>query len=229
MTTVTIEDLRAIFLFAKFQDSELATIREMIAARAYPARTIIFSQGDPSPGLWFVQRGRVRLYRVAPSGREFTLCLARPDSLPCVGACPLFDGDHCPATAQALEDSTVFFIDRARALASAAHHTAVARLFGQVLANHSRLLMRLSTSLALHCTTPRLIDLLLTYADERGRATTRGIELDLDVDQQLLASVLGATPQMVAHDFLKLERAGVIDARGKHIVILRMERLKSMI
>ncbi|RIK32896.1 MAG: hypothetical protein DCC52_04495 [Chloroflexi bacterium] len=209
MTTVTIEDLRAIFLFAKFQDSELATIREMIAARAYPARTIIFSQGDPSPGLWFVQRGRVRLYRVAPSGREFTLCLARPDSLPCVGACP--------------------FIDRARALASAAHHTAVARLFGQVLANHSRLLMRLSTSLALHCTTPRLIDLLLTYADERGRATTRGIELDLDVDQQLLASVLGATPQMVAHDFLKLERAGVIDARGKHIVILRMERLKSMI
>ncbi len=229
MMSVTVEDLRAIFLFAKFQDSELAAVRELVTARAYPARTIIFSQGDPSPGLWFVQRGRVRLYRAAASGREFTLCLARPDSLPCVGACPLFDGDLCPATAQALDDSIVYFIDRQRALATAAEYTSVAQLFGRVLANHSRFLIRLSTGLALRCSTPRLIDLLLTYADERGRATARGIELDLDVNQQLLASVLGATPQMVAQDFLKLERAGVIDARGKHIVILRMERLKSMI
>ncbi len=225
---VTIEDLRSIFLFAPFDDAELALVREMITARDYTPRTIIFAQGEPSPGLWFVRRGRVRLYRLAPSGREFTLCIARLDRLPCMGACPLFDGDKCPANAQALDEATIYFIDRQRALAMAADHAGMVTLFARVLANHSRYLMQLSSSLALRCSSSRLIDLLLTYADERGRATARGIELDLGVSQQLLASMLGATSQMIAHDFLRLERAGVIDAQGKRIVILNMERLKSM-
>ncbi|CAG0977060.1 CRP-like cAMP-activated global transcriptional regulator [Anaerolineae bacterium] len=227
--SVSIQDLRSIFLFAKFEESEIELVRKLITARDYSAGTIIFSQGEPSPGLWFVRRGKVRLYRVAPSGRELTLCIARLDSLPCMGACPLFDGDKCPANAQALDDATVYFIDRDRALAMAGDHKGMAHLFARVLANHSRYLMRLSSGLALRCSTPRLIDLLLTYADERGYSTPRGIELELDVSQQLLASVLGATPQMVAQDFLKLERVGVVDAQGKHIVILSVERLKAMI
>ncbi|MEW5720037.1 MAG: helix-turn-helix domain-containing protein [Chloroflexota bacterium] len=59
--------------------------------------------------------------------------------------------------------------------------------------------------------------------------TERGIELDLDVNQNLLASMLGTTPQMIAQDFARLERAQVLDAQGKHIVILSIERLKRMI
>jgi hypothetical protein len=34
---------------------------------------------------------------------------------------------------------------------------------------------------------------------------------------------------MVAQDFLKLERAGVVDARGRHILILHPERLAAML
>ncbi len=226
---VSAEDLRSIFLFAQFEDSELELVREIVTARDYPARALVFSQGEPSPGLWFVRRGRVRLYRVAPSGREFTLCIARQDNLPCLGACPLFDGDRCPANAQALDAATVFFIARQRALEIAAQHDSMARLLARVLANHSRYLMRLTSSLALHCSTPRLIDLLLTCAQERGRLTERGIELDLDVSQNLLASLLGTTPQTIAQDFRALERAGVLDAQGKNIIIFGIEQLKRMI
>ncbi|MBM3130249.1 MAG: Crp/Fnr family transcriptional regulator [Chloroflexi bacterium] len=226
---VSAEDLRSIFLFAQFEDSELDLVREIITTRDYPAGALVFSQDDRSPGLWFVRRGRVRLYRVAPSGREFTLCIARLYKLPCLGACPLFDGERCPANAQALDDVTIYFIARQRALEIAAQYEGMARLLARVLANHSRYLMRLTSGLALHCSTPRLIDLLLTYAQERGRATERGIELDLDVSQNLLASLLGTTPQMIAQDFARLERAQVLDARGKHIVILSIARLKRMI
>lgn len=101
--------LRDIILFNGFDDAELAVIGEVVSARDYPARAIIFTQGQPSPGLWFVQRGRVRLYRIAPDGREFTLCFARPSSLPCMGMCPIFDSDVCPAFAQALEPTTIYF------------------------------------------------------------------------------------------------------------------------
>jgi CRP/FNR family transcriptional regulator len=227
--TVSAQDLRAIFLFAEFEGSELDLVQEIVTARGYSAGTMIFLQSEPSPGLWFVRHGRVRLYRIAPSGREFTLCIARSGSLPCMGACPLFDGDRCPANAQALDDATVYFIDRQRALEIARDHSGMAHLFARVLANYSRYLMRLSSGLALRCSTPRLIDLLLTYADERGRTTGRVIEFDLDVSRYLLASMLGTTPQMIAQDLLDLKRAGIVDAQGKHILILDRQRLKQML
>ncbi|MGE5262625.1 MAG: Crp/Fnr family transcriptional regulator [Acidobacteriota bacterium] len=227
--TVSILDLRSIFLFAKFTDSELDMVRQALSAREYPAHAFIFTQGESSPGLWFVRRGRVRLFRTSLSGREFTLCIARADSLPCLGGCPLMDGDVSPVSAQALEPATVYFIERQSALEIASPQEAMAKLIARVLANHARYLMHLSSGLALRCSMPRLADLLLTYMKERGHATANGVELDLDVTHELLASALGTTPQMIAQDFLKLERAGVVDARGKHILILHRERLADLI
>ena len=227
--SISSEDLRSIFLFSSFADADLAILRQVVSARDYAPRCLVFAQGEPSPGLWFVRRGSVRLYRVNPTGREFTLCIARPHSLPCLGGCPLMDGDTSPVSAETLEPSTVYFIERQRALETAGRQQAMASLIARVLANHTRYLMRLNSGLALRCSMTRLVDLLLTYMEERGRATGRGIELDLDITHELLASVLGTTPQMVAQDFLKLERAGVVDARGKHILILRPERLAAML
>ena len=57
------------------------------------------------------------------------------------------------------------------------------------------------------------------------RRTARGIELELDISHELLGTILGMTPQMIAQDFLQLEREGIVDARGKHIVIHCRERL----
>lgn len=227
--TVSIQDLRSIFLFANFTDSELDMVRQVLSEREYPTHALVFTQGEPSPGLWFVRRGRVRLYRINPSGREFTLCIARADSLPCLGGCPLMDGDVSPVTAQALEPATVYFIERQSALETAGRQGAMAKLLARVLANHTRYLMHLSSGLALRCSMPRLADLLLTYMVERGHATERGVKLDLDITHELLASVLGTTPQMIAQDLLKLERAGVVVARGKHILILQRERLAEMV
>lgn len=225
---VSSNSLTAISLFDGFNDDELAIICKAVSEREYAEGAMIFVQGEASPGLWFVQSGRVRLFRVAASGREFTLCIARPGHLPCLGMCPLFDGDLCPANAQALESTTVYFIERQRATEFGLRQPQMAKLYARVLSNHYRRLTHIVSGLALHCSAPRLVDLLLSYADEYGRATTRGIELDLDVSQDMLASTLGVTRQMVAQDFLKLERAGAIDARGKHIVIRDLKRLTAL-
>jgi CRP/FNR family cyclic AMP-dependent transcriptional regulator len=226
---ISVQDLRSISLFASFADSEIADLGRIALRRDYAPHQLAFTQGEPSPGLWFVRRGRVRLYRVNQSGREFTLCIARPDNMPCLGGCPLMDGETSPASAEALEPTTVHFVERERAREIARRHKAMGRLLAVVLANHSRHLARLSSSLALRCSLPRLADSLLTFADERGRKTERGIELNLDITQELLASVLGTTPQMIAQDFLKLEQAGILDARGKHILILQPRQLAEML
>ncbi|MBI4786495.1 MAG: Crp/Fnr family transcriptional regulator [Chloroflexi bacterium] len=227
--TIPLEELRTSLLFGNLADEELLAVGEVVSAREYPARALVFTQGERLDGLWFVRRGRVRLYRVSPTGREFTLCIARRDHLPCMGMCPLFDGNLAPAHAQALEPTTIYFIERTRAYQLAAESRGIADLLARVLANHTRYLTQLSAGLALRCSLPRLNELLLGYAEERGRAGPRGIELQLDLTREMLASVLGTTPQMVTQMFQRLEQAGLVDARGKHIVILDKERLAKMV
>ena len=222
---VNCQSLRSIILFSGFDDQALAAVSEVMSSREYPAQAIIFAQGEPSPGLWFIQHGRARLYRVSPQGREFTLCFARPGSLPCMGMCPLFDEDVSPAYAQAVEPTTVCFLERERALELAARQPKMAALYAQVLCNHYRHLTTVVAGLALHCVTSRLAEWLLHAADERGTKTERSIEVDLDVNQDVLASTLGATRQMVAQSLLKLERAGILSATGKHVTILDRGRL----
>ncbi len=226
--SISLQDLRAVPLFSEFHDPDLAFLAPAVQVRSYPARAAIFGEGDIAPGIWLVRRGRVRVYRIAPSGREFTLCLARPEQLPCFGMCPLFEGKACPAHAEALDPTEILFIPRDRALALAQQQRVMAQVLARILGNHFRHLAYVSTGLALRCSTPRLVDLLLNYAQEQGRATTRGIELDLDITHELLASLLGTTTQMVAQDLVHLKRSGVVDARGKHIVIVKPDRLAEM-
>ncbi len=226
--SISLQDLRAVPLFSRLGDSDLAVLAQVIQVHSYAARAAIFGEGDCPPGLWLVYRGRVRVYRISSSGREFTLCLARSQQLPCFGLCPLFEDKVCPAHAQALDPTEILFIPRERIFALAQQRT-IGQLLAQALANHFRHLARVSTGLALRCSTPRLVDLLLEYAEERGRATTRGIELDLDVTHDLLANLLGTTTQMVEQDLLQLKRAGAVYAHRQHIVILNPDKLAEMV
>src|SRR6185503_3025385 len=60
----------------------------------------IMLEGEQPPGLFFVRRGRVRLSRTAPDGREQVLAMAGPGAN--FNAVPLFDSRPNPTAARAM-------------------------------------------------------------------------------------------------------------------------------
>jgi CRP/FNR family cyclic AMP-dependent transcriptional regulator len=71
----TLEELRRIPLFAALDDRTLTDTARYMQARTYRPGEYITYEGERAAGVYFVQRGRVRLSRTAPDGREQVLAM----------------------------------------------------------------------------------------------------------------------------------------------------------
>jgi CRP/FNR family transcriptional regulator len=219
--------LASIPFFASFDPAELSEIAHIIVQRTYPPGAVIFLEDEPNPGLFFVQSGRVKVYKLSLQGKEQVLCVMQPRT--CFGACPLFDGDANPATAQAIDEVTLCFLGKDETLALAERRPEAAQVLLKVFAGRLRHLAGIVEGLSFKCVTSRLAETLLTYADEDGTVTEDGIEVNLGMSHGELAALLGSVREVVTRALLRLERIGAIEATGRRVVILDRARLERLV
>lgn len=214
---------------AHLSEQERSVLREVTLTRAYEPGEIIFQEGAPGRYLWFVERGRVRLFKTAPDGHELTVCIARTSDQFCLGTCPLFDGEYSPVSAQALEPVVIKLLDKRVVEQRMTDDTALGMAFGKMMADRFRHFTKLTSALALHCIRVRVADALLCQAGLRGEQTARGIEMTLDMTQEMLASCIGTDRAVVARTLLQFEREGILEAQGKHITLYDITALEKMV
>lgn len=214
---------------AHLGEADRSALRELTLTRAYEPGETIFREGEASHDLWFLERGRVRLFKTAPDGHELTVCIVRPTDRFCLGTCPLFDGDLSPVSAVALEPVVLKMLDKRAVAGRMQGEAALGMAFGRMMADRYRHFARLTGALALHCIRVRVADALLEHARLRGVATENGVEVDLDVTQELLASCLGTDRAVVARTLLQFEREGLLEAKGKHITLYDLPALEKMV
>jgi CRP/FNR family transcriptional regulator len=86
-------------LFQHVTADLLDRVADLGASRTYEAGERLFSQGDEPPGLYVVDEGAVRVFKIAPGGKEHVLHLAEPGDTFAEAA--VLGGFPCPAHAEA--------------------------------------------------------------------------------------------------------------------------------
>lgn len=209
--TVRAEDnLRDIPFFAALDEETLADIAGKVQQREYRPGEYILFEGEEPPGLFFVRRGRVRLSRMAPDGREQVLAMVVGGEN--FNAVPLFDDRPNLATARAMSPVHCLLLPRDALHYLISKHPGIAFALLREMADQLRELVVLVEDLAFRSVRERLARQLLYEADEGAAELTH----------QELAERTGTVREIAGRALRQLAQEGLVQlARGRVIVLDR--------
>jgi len=194
---VSVRELRALPspFFAGLAMDDLAVLGGAMFQRRYPAGQIVLLEGAASSVLYVVQAGRLKLFKTSARGREQVLRLLRPGDM--FNEVAVFDEGPNPASAQAIEDCTLYLLRRRDLLRFVAERPSIALAIVRTFARGLREALALVEDLAFRDVTSRLAKILLAGTDPR-------------VTQELLAAMAGSRREVVGRALKALSQDGAV-------------------
>jgi len=219
--------LKSAALLSDLSAEEIATLAARTVHKHLVAGEMLFSEGEPCHGLHIIARGRVRIFKSSPNGREQVLAVNQPGES--VAELPVFDGGVYPASAMAVEEADIAFISQRDFRAYCMEHPEVALKLLAVVGGRLRRLVGIIEELSFTTIRQRLIAMLARLAREQGTRTGRGIEFLLPASHQELANQLGTVRELVSRNLMRLRAEGLIDVNSRQIVVTDMEGLTALL
>ena len=176
-----VETLRRVSFFAVLPADELRVLAGHCVARSLGKDEMLVAEGDPCDGLFVVQSGAIKVFKMAENGREQVLVIERAGST--VGELAIFAGGNFPASAAAVENSTLLFLPKKEFLDLCRRNSEVALAVIRTLAWRFRYLADLVEELSLKEVSHRLARFLRGRALKLGVRTRLGLRVSLGRNQ----------------------------------------------
>lgn len=189
----------------------------------------IFRQGEMQKGIYLLLSGGVRVFYIAPSGREITRAYWFAGNF--IGGPDVFGNGPHMWTAVATRDTSMIFIagSALRALCERIPNLAISLI--EAMAFKGRSYSAIAQMLGTRSANERMVQVLLLLAEMYGREGEHGTDIDVPITHEEIAHMVGATRQWVTVGLKQLQSDGVIDARrGKlrvHNVDALVKRLEA--
>jgi len=207
-----------------------AAVAKMICrgstVRDHQAGELVFSPSREPKHVYVLEDGLLRLFRLTPTGEEFTLRYVHPGEL--FGEMSVLSDRPREAFAQARAASRVLHIPRVVFVATLrAHnpvfHSVARKIAGRVIDCQGR-----AEDLVFLDARRRLARFLLRFAKKHGERDGERLTVGLPLTHAEIASVIGTSRQTVSLYLGALSSAGLITRRGGQLDLPNPARLEAM-
>lgn len=215
--------LRQISIFSELKDEHLKKIHDISLPRKYGKGRIIIMEGEPGEAFFYVKSGLIKISKLSSDGREHILHILNEGHI--FAEVTLFNKTVYPATAEVLEEAEIGMIkneDLEKVIMQNPELSLqlIKYLNKRLVEAHMKI-----RNLALYDTYGRTAQALMKLAEDYGRKSTKGIELDLNISRQELANIVGTTRETVIRALTAFKKEHSIDIDKNTITIIDLERL----
>jgi CRP-like cAMP-binding protein len=217
--------LRVTPVFRKLAPQDLHTIAQHAAARHYEKGQTIFEQDTPSDAFYTIASGRVKIFKMLPTGKDMILeVFGKGDPL---GAVAAYDGRPFPASAVALEDTVCIVIPRPVFFRLLEEHPSLVR--GLMLGLTIRLveLTNRLAELSGSRIEPRFARLFIKLAGEMGKQDRGGTFIPLALSRQELADMTGTTIETAIRIMSRWGKEEIVHTDKDGFVVLNRGALEA--
>ena len=203
---------------------ELEDFSERIPDTKVEQGQVFYAPKDHNETLFLLKKGRVRIYRVTPDGRELTLAVVEAGTM--FGEMALTAQRMREAYAEATEPSDICILKNADLERLVGGNPGVGIKIIRVLSERLRLCETRLEDITLKNVPARLASLILQLAATEGIMTPEGPRIPTHYTHRQLATMIGSSREAVTRAFTKLQRAGAVELRHRQIYVKDVEGLK---
>lgn len=218
--------LREVDLFDGLAPEQLREISRSLPMATCHVGGLVTSPDDTDERLYIVKRGRLRLYRLTPDGKQLTLDIL--DKGRVFGRMSRLGQQVTAVYAEAVEDSLVCSFTAGELSQLVERYPAVGLNIIRYLAERLAASEREREIMAFRTVQQRLAARLVDLIGRFGVQTDSGVEIDARLTQQELADMIGTSRETLALTVSSLRDRGILQMRQQRVVVTNLEALKEL-
>ncbi|QPC48163.1 Crp/Fnr family transcriptional regulator [Mangrovibacillus cuniculi] len=200
--------LSQISLFDELPMEELHIIDELSEMRPVPKGTIIFSPDKPIEALFLLKKGQVKLYKINPSGKQFTIdVLIDGNIFGETSTLSLTDDD---TYAEAMTETYLCIISKTEFEKFIENNPKIALKLINILSTRLKEIYSMSEKIALGDVKYRILYLLVKLSEKTGKRKNHWQSINMKLTHQDIANMVGSSRETTSSIMSQFKKEGLV-------------------
>jgi len=215
-------------IFENLNDEELLEIVKTINHKEYIKGDIIFTEGNVANTLYFINEGKIKLYKYTKDGKEQILHILSEGDF--FGELDLIKHSEYGFNSKAIISSKICTLTKDEMKDIMMRNPVIGIKVLETVGERLSKVENLVQNLATNDVDSRMAYLLTNLIEEYGESIEKNISIKLPLSREDMASFIGVTRETISRKLKKFEDENLIKIVGtKNIIILDEEGLKDYI
>nr|WP_320131795.1 Crp/Fnr family transcriptional regulator [uncultured Holophaga sp.] len=216
----TVECLKKVSFLEGLSSGECLELAAACEVKRYGDGDLVFSLGEPIPGIFVVLNGSLKVFRTDGRGKLQILDILHPGDF--VGEVQAFDGGPIASGAEARGETECLLIPGQQLRRIALGNPVVAEHIIRHFASKVRMLISLVETLSLHSVPERVAQLILDYQQRNPSRTL----VEFSQTQEDLAQCIGASREAFSRALRLLSDLGLVQSTFPVVRIVDIPKLQ---
>ena len=197
-------------------------LAQIIDEVVFGAGEVLYSQGDPPVGLYYLTEGYVILYRQSSDKSQILALVQAGD---CFGGESIANDKPSPYTAKVIAETSSFYITSENLQRLIQNYPDFLSLFLSIVTMRLRQLTGVVHDLAFRDVASRVAGVLLMLVQAGGQTQSDGIHVPRVLSQQELAAMVGTAREVIYRTLKQFEQQDILQKTRQQYIILDLEKL----
>ncbi|MEO6290154.1 MAG: Crp/Fnr family transcriptional regulator [Ginsengibacter sp.] len=216
-------DFKSNSVIKNLPTDELATLTANMNTQVYNKGEIIFREGAYATGIFFIQEGKVKKYKVDKEGKEQIIYVANTGEI--IGYHALLAEERYPDSAAVLENSDIAFIPKDDFLEVLKKSEVFSQRLLKTLSHEFFVLINSITLFAQRSVRERFAVQLILMREKYKENFTPGMAVEINMSREDLASLVGTARENILRILKDFKKEGILETNGRKIVIKDVNKL----